>query len=299
MRLILCSNILEHDGFGYFLRDVLDENKGAWVLVCGDLLNVFPEPGENLKGSIFYELFGDLIVDGIEELLRTHFKDIENSVFIEPLRQMFLPTGSKYEAAKLIARERYRSFFQRIGSVLREAGHGFRFIYIPGNMDYPRIGASLTDENPFIYQHDQELLEIKNTKLGGIGGIPNNSHPFRNVVEISPYEMHEAEYGRRLLQLDGVHILLAHQSPSETPVLREFLKNSKVELLICRAPFDFNRNDDFRGQLETIVEEGKQVIMVRPFDFPTNHYCVVDLGSFGSSNFKISQHTWHFNDKIN
>jgi len=294
MRLILCSNILEHKGFTDFARDVLREHDGAWLLVCGDLLNIFPEPGEDLTGSIFYELYGDLIVDGMEELIKTHFKNIEKSVFIEPLRQMFLPRGAKYEAAKLIAKERYRRLFQRISLVLEKAGLSSRMIYIPGNMDYPLLGASLLKNHPRIHQHDQEVLKIDTIKLGGIGGIPNNSHPFRDVAEISPYEMPEAEYAKRLSELNGADILIAHQSPSETHLLRNFLKNTPVRLLICRAPFNFTRAKDFRGQLAVAEEEGKTVIMVRPFDFPTNHYFTVDLPSKASENFQITQHTWNF-----
>ena len=63
MKLVLASNILEHPAFARFLQSAVARVPDAAICVTGDLLNVFPEPGEDLQGSIVHELYGgELIV---------------------------------------------------------------------------------------------------------------------------------------------------------------------------------------------------------------------------------------------
>jgi hypothetical protein len=287
MPMLLASNILEHPGFFDFVAETLPNQRSgsessASLLITGDLLNIFPEPGEDLLGSIYCEIFGDMIVPEMERLVTTRFQHIEQSAFIEPLRSMFLPTGAAFNQAQEKARQRYQVFFQKLNRALD--GHDCYFI--PGNMDYPFISASLlgdSSQNSLkIHQLDCQVVEIDRVPVGGLGGIPNTAHPFRHVVEISPYEMTETEYQRRLQSLWGVEVLMTHLSPEEYPPLLDFLHNSPLKLLICRAPFNFRRASDFRGKLElqTLTDHpGKSIIQVRPFDFPKNQAFWVDLAA--------------------
>lgn len=264
MKLLLTSNILEHAAYPAFLRAAGEAFPSAAVLFCGDLLNVFPEPGEDLEGSIFHELYGgDLITSEMTRLVAARFRGADSSCFLEPLRGMFLPTGPQASRARQIASARYERLFPRLEEAL-----GLRsFYFIPGNMDYPRL-AERASVSSRVRMFDQEVLDLEGIKIGGLGGIPNTVHPFRGVTEISPYEMCGAEYERRLRALWGVDVLVTHLSPEELPALRTFLLESPAKLLICRAPFDFTRAGDFRGKLETQEYGDKRVIKVRPFEMP-------------------------------
>ncbi len=284
MQLILASNVLEHKHFPDFMRDMRARHRGAWCVISGDLLNVFPEPGEDLCGSIFHELYGDVIVSGLDALVRDRFKSVKDSILLPFLRNMFLPTGSHYQQAKEIAQRRYRRLFDRIENA--------RVLFIPGNMDFPRESEKCIIGRPNLVQLDQEILEISSYKIGGVGGIPNTCHPFRGLVEISPYEMHEEEYRRRLFALTGVDVLLTHLSPEESPALAEFLRDTPVKLLICRAPFNFARSSDFRGALQVHEVSGKSVVHVRPFDYPVNNYYVLNLAPDSLSSAQVTMHRW-------
>jgi Icc-related predicted phosphoesterase len=293
MQLILLSNILEHASFPDFLSDVSALYPGAKFLVTGDLLNVFPEPGEDLRNSIFYELYGEMIVPGMDDLVRNGFRNVQNSAFIDPLWQMFAPTGKNFKKTSVIATKRYRYFFDQVGKVFSNRLDEMVFLFIPGNMDYPYLSWQEICSNPFFMQLDNAVLEINGVKIGGIGGIPNNAHPFRKVAEISPYEMHESEYARRLHLLNGVDILLTHLSPEECPLLQDFLKISPLQLLICRAPFNFKRIHDFRGELKMQIEQNKSVIFVRPFDYPVNNYAIINIGPEKLNPPVMTLHQWH------
>lgn len=274
MKLCLATNILEHDAFFRFVEAVRGEHPDVAFVVAGDLLNVFPEPGEDLRGSIFQDLYGGaLIADGLDELVRTRFRDVARSRLVDPLRQMFSGTGERYADATRCAARRYGRFFDRL-----DAARGASpFIFVPGNMDYPRLCYAETRHREGITQIDADFIELSGVRVGGVGGIPNTNHPFRGVVEISPYEMTEAEYARRLRQTRDVDVLVTHLSPEEYPPLDAFLADSPVRLLVCRAPFNFRREGDYRGRLETEVRYGKQVIKVRPFDHPANTAYLLDL----------------------
>jgi hypothetical protein len=282
MQVLLASNILEHPGFFEFVAQTGEKHPQTPLLVTGDLLNIFPEPGEDLAGSIFYELYGDMMIREMDRLVETRFQQIEQSAFIAPLREMFLPTGKTAGLAQQKARQRYEAFFRALSRALGERHCHF----IPGNMDYPLIAAGLLGAHPHIHQLDCGVVDFDGITVAGLGGIPNTAHPFRQVVEISPYEMTQAEYERRLHALRGVDVLMTHISPEEYPPLLDFLTQSPLKLLICRAPFDFRRASDFRGKLELqTIGDGltddestaKAVIRVRPFDFPENRAFLVNL----------------------
>jgi len=275
MKFVLVSNILEHPGFFDFVRETSKAHPDCSFLVTGDLLNIFPEPGEDLKGSIFHELYGEMIITEMDNLIKTRFQNLEASPFIQPLQQMFTPLGQHTHAAEAIAKARYEQFFKNLSQALGDT----HFYTIPGNMDYPRLAASALYPYPQIHQLDCEVMTVDGVRIGGLGGIPNTVHPYQGIVEISPYEMTEAEYERRLRLMHGVDILLTHISPEEYPPLLDFLRESPLKLLICRAPFNFRRESDFRGKLEIQSVEGKSVIKVRPFDYPINQAMLIELGT--------------------
>ena len=281
MKLILASNILEHRGFGNFVSDSLLRHPNAAFAVTGDLLNVFPEPGEDVRGSISFELYGDIVTKGLNELIRTGMREVATSCLLPLLRDMFYPTGTGFNRAKHIARQRYRNLFRHVEKALQYQV-GERFFYIPGNMDYPLEAATEISPYKHLRQVDFEILDLGGAKIGCLGGIPNAAHPFRGIVEISPNEMHENEYERRLNLLWGVDVLLTHLSPSESPAIDAFIRESPLKVLICRAAFNFKRTSDFRGALEAVSLHGKTVINIRPFDYPKNSYLVLDLEDLSS-----------------
>ena len=274
MKIVLASNVLEHPGIASFLTAACRRWPASAVLVSGDLLNFFPEPGEDLEGSIFHEIYPDgLIVREMDRLVETRFAAPDQSRFIAPLRDMFLPTGPNVAKTRALARARY----QRLFATLDGAMGNQRLYFIPGNMDYPRLADEAARQSRNLEMLDDDIVDLDGVRLAGLGGVPNTVHPFRGVVEISPYEMTEAEYGRRLNNLAGVDVLVTHVSPEECPMLRDFLEHTPLKLLICRAPFNFNRVSDFRGALEIQKVGSKHVIKVRPFDHPENHAFVIDL----------------------
>lgn len=292
MQAILLSNMLEHDQFPKFLKQTAHEHPEAVFVVMGDLLNIFPEPGEDLKGSIFYDIYGDMIFDAMDDLVKTQFKFVDKSPFVGPLEEIFLPTGKHFAQALEMAQVRYKRFFANIADALSAFAGELKFLFIPGNMDYPYLSAIEVAPNPLFLQLDNAVFARDGVKIGGVGGNPNTAHPFRGVVEISPYEMHEAEYKRRLWALEGIDVLFTHLSPFESPDMQEFLKDSKVQLSVCRAPFNFKRASDFRGELKIQSEQGKSVIMVRPFDFPEHHYFKVNIEPGKLNPPVISSHIW-------
>jgi Icc-related predicted phosphoesterase len=273
MKFVLISNILEHEAFADFVRAAIAAYPGAEFLVAGDLLNIFPEPGEDLQSSIFYELYGDTIITEMNKLVETKFKHPEESGFIKPLQEMFSPLGDRFQAAQDIAWKRYQKLF----ATLEKSIEGSKFHFIPGNMDYPQIGSNLTKNSYRLHQIDRDVFERDGVRIAGLGGIPNTVHPFKGVVEISPYEMSEVEYASRLHRLWGVDVLVTHVCPEECPIVNNFLDRSPLKLLICRAPFNFRKQSDFRGQMEIESIDDKCVIKVRPFDYPSNHAFVIDL----------------------
>ncbi|WP_299407704.1 hypothetical protein [Acaryochloris sp. IP29b_bin.148] len=291
MKLILLSNILEHPGFPLFIRDIATQYPGITFLVAGDLLNIFPEPGEDLAGSIYAEIYGlDHLQAGMNELITTRFKQITQSRFIQPLQQMFLPRGTHFKTAQMLAHRRYNQFFTKIAPDLHQ--NQCRLMFIPGNMDYPYLAQAATVPHREITQLDIDYLQEEGWKIGGLGGIPNTAHPFRGVVEISPYEMTEAEYQRRLHSLWGVDVLITHLSPEEYPPLAQFVQNSPLKVLICRAPFNFKRHHDYRGALGQMQLHNKQVIYIRPFEYPTNHFYLLTLDEQGIADPHLEKLAW-------
>ena len=296
MQLVLMSNILEHPGFFDCVSHWATDHPGRGFLLCGDLLNVFPEPGEDLQGSIFAEINGDWIVPAMQALIDTRFQHLDQSRFVEPLKAMFTPNGATYSKANDIARQRYSRFFARLAQALGDS----TFYYIPGNMDYPRLGLLATQPYPQIHQIDDEIVMLGQYRIGALGGIPNHSHPFRGLAEISPYEMAPQEYERRLWGLAGVDVLITHLSPEEYPPLLDFVRQTTLKTLVCRAPFNFRRQSDFRGQMEVCIDEpsGKPVYKIRPFDYPHNQAMVIDLNKCNSLTQPIQLLNWQATNSV-
>ncbi|MFM2068614.1 MAG: hypothetical protein RLZZ584_3523 [Pseudomonadota bacterium] len=298
MKLILVTNILEHAGFEDFVRDALAHHPDARFLVAGDLLNVFPEPGEDLDGSIYRDIHGsEDIHRGMAELLQTRLQAPASSAFVAPLKAMFSPTGKTFKIAQKIARERYRSFFERLAGHIER--YSSKFLFIPGNMDYPYLAQDAISrcEERFV-QIDVDHFERDGVRIGGLGGIPNTAHPFRGVTEISPYEMAASEYDRRLASIAGVDVLVTHLSPAEHPPLAEFARAHALKFLVCRAPFDFRREADFRGELGCSLLDGTVVIQVRPFEHPVNTFCMLSLGEDVAGGARIETYRWQAPDIV-
>jgi len=96
--------------------------------------------------------------------------------------------------------------------------------------------------------------------------------------------MSAIEYERRLWALEGVDILVTHLSPKEYPPLADFVRRTRLQMLVCRAPFDFSSQGDYRGKMQMYAIDSKHVVEVRPFDFPVNAAIVLRLGEGPISN---------------
>jgi len=273
MLFVLVTNVLEHAGFPAFLRAVTAAHPAAAVLCAGDLLNVFPEPGEDFSGSMFQEIFGARVADEVRRLVETGFTAAAESWLCEPLRDMFLPGGASARRALAMADARYARLFAAADAALA----GRPLYFIDGNMDYPAITRERAALRRSLVPISDEVLDLGGLTLAGASGIPNTAHPFRGVVEISPNEMSEAEYERRLARLAGVDVLCAHLSPEEAPALARFLDGGGARVLVCRAPFDFRREGCYRGH-STVRRRGDAlVITVRPFEWPAGSVTLLEV----------------------
>lgn len=273
MKLVLVSNLLENEAFPDFLRAVSAAHPGAALLCAGDLLNIFPEPGEDFAGSMFHEIFGARVVDEVRRLVETGFSSADDSWLVEPLRDMFFPGGECAARALAMADARYAKLFAAIGGAL----FGRTFYFIDGNMDYPALSRLRAAAVPGLTPLGDAVIDLGGVTLAGLGGIPNTAHPFRGVVEISPNEMTEAEYERRLDRLADVDVLCTHLSPAEAPALARFLDRGGARVLVCRAPFDFRDPRDYRGRCSVYRHGDAHVITVRPFEWPDGGAFVLDL----------------------
>jgi hypothetical protein len=264
VQLVLVSNVLENEAFPDFLQAALAAHPDAGVLCAGDLLNIFPEPGEDFAGSMFHEIFGARVVDEVRRLVETGFAAADGSWLIEPLRDMFLPGGPCARRALALADARYARLFATLAAAL----NGRTFHFIDGNMDYPNLSRTRAAAFPALVPIGDAVIDLNGLTLAGVGGIPNTAHPFRGVVEISPNEMTECEYERRLSRLGRVDVLCTHLSPEEAPALATLLARGGARVLVCRAPFDFRRAHDFRGRSSVRRLGDAWVIHVRPFEQP-------------------------------
>lgn len=274
MKLVLVSNVLEHPGFPDFLRAVGAAHPGAAVLSAGDFLNVFPEPGEDFAGSIFHEIFGERVVSEMRHLVDTGFAAADGSWLVEPLRDMFLPTGRSCRRALGLADARYARLF----ALIDEAMDGAPLHFIDGNMDYPELTRVRAAASRSLSPLGDTVVTLGGVRVAGLGGIPNTAHPFRGVVEISPNEMSEPEYARRLDRLAGTDVLCTHLSPEEAPALARFLDAGGARILVCRARFDFGGTRGFRGPSSVRRRGEALVITVRPFEWPSGSALVLDVG---------------------
>lgn len=289
MRLILAANTMENPHFAHFIRDAGDRYEHAAFIVCGDLLNVFPEPGEDLRGSIFYDLYGELLVKEMRQLSRDRFASVEQSGLLAPLKEFFSTTSAAYQRARAIARERYQTMF----TAWQEALGAHHLYFIPGNMDYPDLAWELTHALPTIHFLDGDIVTVEDCQFAGLGGIPNTIHPFRYVAAISPYELPETQYSQRLAHLHGAKVLITHLSPQEWQPLQQFIWDSPLQLLICRAPFSLVPTGSVRGPLFHEVSHGKTILRVRPFDYPHNPAYVIALTQDGMQPQQIDVFDWY------
>jgi hypothetical protein len=288
MRLILAANTLENPGFEAFVSDCTAAYPDAAVLVCGDLLNVFPEPGEDIAGSIAYELYGEPVREELNRLHAQNFADAQRSPLVCILHQLFLDPGPQRARAAAIAAARYEKIFAKLTAARRHAP----LLFIPGNMDYPQVAARLLRHAPDIAMLDGTKALLGGLLLGGLGGIPSSAQPLHGIAPISPYELSDAAYEAQMQAIWGAEVVLSHLSPSESPALQDFVRRSPVRLLICRAPFMLQRAGNCRGRSQLSWEAGKMIVAVRPFDYPRNEAYMVDLEAGGNAAPTVHIYSW-------
>lgn len=276
--IILASNTLEHKGFPKFLIGMAEKHPASSVYMTGDLLNIFPEPGEDLEGSMHYEIFGDVLKVELDRLVGTGFQNIHESVFIEHLNHMFQPFGKHYDRCHEMGWKRYETMFSAIDDMM-SAFPDFSLVVVPGNMDYPDMLRLMEAKFAWLKILDGDFITINGVSLAGVGGNPNNLMPFRGSAEISPYEMAPAEYLRRLKRLKKSDVLLTHVTAMECDLLMSTFKESSIKMVISRAPFNFKAEPgNYRGALQVNQFEDKRCVSVRPFDYPRNEYFVLHVG---------------------
>lgn len=288
MQLILAANTMEHPGFPGFLRDAAQRYPQAAFAVAGDLLNVFPEPGEDMRSSIFYELYGNLAVDELQRLHDCQFSDVADSPLVGPLREIFTPGGRTLQQGRALASRRYG----RVFGEMRAALNGRSLYFVPGNMDYPGLAQLFAAASPHIHDLDERVAEVDGFFLGGAGGIPSTAQPFGAITPISPYEMTPAAYAAHLEKARGCDVLLTHLAPEESPELSAFVQNSGVRLVLCRAPFDLRQTDNCRGLSQVSRLGSATVLKIRPFDYPENATFLVELNAHDGLPPHVEIFTW-------
>jgi hypothetical protein len=274
MKLIVCANTMEVPNFYAFMAASGVEHPESAVAICGDLLNVFPEPGEDLEASIFYEIYGNLIVEEMARLRATRFDDIAASRFIGPLQDMFGAKGPTRRVAEHIAAARYEQVFERLRQVLGE-----RHLFItPGNMDYPAMLALHCRRYPNMHYLDGSCVTVDGICLGGVGGIPRTSQPFHPTVDISPYERSDEDFAAAFVAVEAAQVVLTHASPAESPLVERFIEKGGAQVLLCRAPFELTRSTGSRRGVSRIHYQGNMLMVsTRPFEAQENHAFVVDI----------------------
>ena len=273
MKFILAANILENNKFINFLEDALIAYPDAGVIATGDFLNTFPETREHLQDSIFYELYGRLVLEEMDKLNQAKFRMLRQSPFAKSLQEMFLPMGEYYQKVQQMAARRYEKMFSHIEAILGQNN----MYFVPGDMDYPTLAECVTRRSSCFHSLDFKLITLDGTQIAGIGGTPENVKPIPGVVDLTPNEMATAEFKRRLKRLWGVDVLVTHIAPEESGELRDFIKKSPVKLVICKAPFQRKNQENFRGKLEISTIKNTQIIKIRPFETVKHRAMVIDI----------------------
>lgn len=270
MKVILSANLLENIGYVNFLEDVLAQDPEANFLVIGDLLNSFSTNKEYLTNSIFYELYGRLVVDEMEKITKAIFRFKKTSPFSKPLREMFSPVGEHQQKVQTMVVRRYERMFSKMQAILAQN----TLYYLGGAMDYPEIINCITKGASCCCSLDNKVITIDGVKIAGISGIPNNARPMANILDLTPNEMVPAEYARKLNNILGVDILVTYVAPEQSKELRNFIKKSKVKLVICKAVDLVKKQEKFADNLDVSMIKNTKIIKVQPFSL-ANHQAVV------------------------
>lgn len=298
MKFILVSNILENNDFINFLEDALAEHPDARFIVTGDLLNIFPETKEHLTKSMFYELYGRWVTDELEKLKKKTFRFFKNSPFTKALQEMFLPMGEYYQKAQAMALRRYEMFFSNIEAILGQN----TMYFVPGDMDYPILAECISRRSNCFQSLDVKVVRLDGTIIGGVGGCPENLHPIHGIIDSTPNTMAVAEFKRKLNLMTDVDVLVTHISPEECQELKEFIRSSKVKLLICKSPYYCKSKENFPGKLEQTKLYNTLIIKVKPFTKVDHQAMIIettngkfDPGSVRTLNWSaatIAEHTF-------
>lgn len=273
MKFVLISNILENSGFINFLEDALTVYPDANFIVTGDLLNTFPETREYLPESVFHELYGRLVLDEMDKLTKPSFSFFKQAPFTKSLQEMFSPMGEHCQKAQTMAHRRYEKMFSHIEAILGQNN----MYFVAGAMDYPVLAEGVTKHSACFHSLDSRLVTLDGIKFAGVGGTPESVKPVRGVIDLTPNEMAAAEFTRKLNCLSGVDVLVTHVAPEESSELRDFIKKSKVKLVICRAPFVKQGSVNVSGKLAISTIKDTQVVKVGPFNTANYHALVMDI----------------------
>ena len=223
MKFILSSNVLESTGYINFLEEALVNYPEASFIVTGDLLNTFPETREQLQDSMFYELYGRLILDEMDKLNTSMFRINRTSPFSKPLHEMFSPLGEYYQKTQTMAVRRYERMFSHMEAILGQN----KMYYIAGDMDYSGLMECVTRGSSCFRSIDCKVITIDGTTIAGVGGTPENIKSVPGIIDLAPNEMAPAELNRKLKTIWGVDVLVTHVCPDESSELRDFIKKSK------------------------------------------------------------------------
>jgi hypothetical protein len=138
---------------------------------------------------------------------------------------------------------------------------------------------------------------------GGIGGFPNDVHPFKGKCEINAYEFSTGEYVRKLHWIGKVKFLMTHASPKESVELSEFCKGEFApEFILCRAPFNYsslNSKGNYRGENFQFSHGRTSVIHQSVFQTPLWKSFSIEVGNSGSTSIEEpSFNTGNFDDEL-
>lgn len=270
MKLVLAAHTLEQASFVDFIEFALNKYPQASVLSLGDMLHTFPVLGSDIQESLAYQLYGNKLHESLVEWNATKFKWVKASPLSQLYQNMSLPMGALHDETLHLAQRRYEQYFSHLESIL---DHNPLY-FSNGAMDFPMLSTPITRLSNSINCIDSVVISHEGTTISALGGIPSSCSPFKNMTDILPNELTEAEYKRRLQQLWGVDVLVTHIQPEQSHVLMDFIKKSPLQCLIC--PMSMT---DIEKALPTQIDKIKEttVVQVSPFTIRNPTSIAIDI----------------------
>ena len=192
---------------------IVCNNEGCWnfpeaefIILNGDMVNLFPKPPKPLQGSIAYEVAGSATASALNDFALYKSGRTEGKRFREFADALFRGEYSQE------ARSRYKEDLQSGLEMTNLPG-----VIVHGNLDFPDIVKSEAERYGFKYIDNEVRYGI-----GGVGGIPESSNPVGGKFKVFESETNDKIYKRMLNDMSKKCMLLVtHMSFAYYKKLKE------------------------------------------------------------------------------